>query len=95
MLWETTRLDPMNKARLAPGVLWKKWQDGFAVYVASTCETHVLSSELLPVFMESRATNDQSCQAGEQDSASLETDNPISREILNLLVSLKIIDLVD
>ncbi len=95
MLWDTTRLDPMDKARLAAGVLWKKWQDGLAVYVASTCETHVLSSDLLPIFMGDLATNDQFCQAGQQDSASLETDNLISREILNLLVSLKIIDLVD
>jgi hypothetical protein len=97
VLWETTPtyLGAMNKPHLAAGVLWKQWQDGIAVYVASTCETHVLASELLPVFMDSMTTSHQCCQAGQSDNASSEDNDPISQEILNLLASLKIIDLVD
>lgn len=85
----------MNKPHLAAGVRWKQWQDGIAVYVASTCETHVLSSELLPVFIDSPASSNQCCQADQHDNLSSEANDPISQEILNLLASLKIIDLVD
>ena len=85
----------MNKPHLAAGVRWKQWQDGIAVYVASTCETHVLSSELLPVFMDSMTTSHQCCQAAQPDNASSEANDPISQEILNFLASLKIIDLID
>ncbi len=85
----------MNKPHLSAGVLWKQWQDGIAVYVASTCETHVLSNELLPVFIDSLAASDQCCHADQPDNASSVANVPVSQEILNLLASLKIIDLVD
>ena len=36
--------------RLAEGIRWRAWDDGIAVFIPSTCETHILSPELLPLF---------------------------------------------
>jgi hypothetical protein len=81
--------------RLGGGVHWRQWQDGIAVFVASTCETHVLNLDLLPVFLDNRFTSNQTCQSIQSTTTRLEDHKLILDENLNLLASLKIIELVD
>jgi hypothetical protein len=75
---------------LAIGVKWHIFEDGIAVFVASTCETHVLSRELLPFFLGNEALVDLiRSTLTKKDGAMTASSVP---SIVKQLHSLKIID---
>ena len=85
----------MTGLRVGQSVRWRHWQDGIAVFVASTCETHVLSSELLPLFINTPATLNLAHPEDLGGSIKSESNKLFSLQTLNLLAALKIIDIVD
>lgn len=39
-----------SRGWLSPTLRWRAYEDGIVVHVPSTCETHLLAADLMPVF---------------------------------------------
>ena len=86
----------MTTFRLADGIRWRAWDDGIAVFIPLTCETHILSPELLPLFESGGAELPPNIVASVD--AMSQVQEPATIEAVNLaslMRSLKIIELID
>lgn len=83
----------MIKLLIASGVHWRHWDDGIVVFVSATCETHVLSPSLLPIFQEN--SYDLAREAGEGVICATQLDCESSelQAVIEQLVRLKIIEI--
>lgn len=85
--------------RIAAGVSWRSFTDGVVVYVAETCETHLLPPHCAALFNKAGAgtSSDGGCDAGlgkRPDTASPGLKE-LPEDTLQALVDLKIFDRVN
>lgn len=86
----------MKQFSLSKGVKWRSWADGIAVFVPSTCETHVFSPELFSVFQDGLIYFDGSPASADGPLGNIESSDPDpTLNLLDLLKTLKIIEVND
>lgn len=82
----------MGKLLIARGVHWRHWNDGIAVFVSATCETHVLSLSLLPIFQENSYDLARDAGGGALCPTQQDCESSELQAVIEQLVRLKIIE---
>ena len=83
-----------RKLGFGHGVKWREYEDGVVVYVAATCETHILEPQFAAFFrlVASQASKPGAGNNELPESPSEFRDPLITGSFLQELVSLKILD---
>lgn len=78
---------------IASGVHWRQWEDGIAVFVCATCETHVLSLSLLPFFQKNIYDLAREAGGGALCATQLDCESSELQAVIEQLIRLKIIEI--
>lgn len=85
----------MSKLLIASGVRWRHWDDGIAVFVPATCETHVLSLALLPIFEGGHCASKKGTVSSAFSSSHQDDFNGELQSVIEQLCRLKIIEVTE
>jgi hypothetical protein len=85
----------VSKLLIASGVRWRHWDDGIAVFIPATCETHVLSLALLPIFEGDHCASKEGTVTSTFSSSYQDDSNSELKAVIEQLGRLKIIEVTE